>query len=79
MKDFYKNFFDNTQGRYLPKNLAAATKLEVDACILRFLKEELGCKFIDSELCPVGRQQLVNSMMMFVFAHRHTKEDLFLI
>lgn len=80
MKDFFKHMFDKTQGRSLPKNLQLTKKEEIDACISEFLTKTLNCDLMTSELIgPVGKQQLINSMLMYVFAHRHTKLDQFLV
>jgi hypothetical protein len=80
MKDFFKHMFDKSQGRSLPKNLQLTKKEEIDACISEFLTKTLRCGLLTSEqIGPVGKQQLINSMLMYVFAHRHTKVDLFLI
>jgi len=51
----------------------------VDFSIEALMRQQFGKEILDGgSLSALGRQQLVNSLMMFVFAHRHTKDDKFL-
>lgn len=55
------------------------SKAEMDSLLHQFLESMFGKDlFTNSCLNETQKKQLINSMMVFVFAHRHNKDDRFL-
>jgi uncharacterized protein YeaC (DUF1315 family) len=83
MNDYYKESFKAFMGaeneRRQHKSLSSMTKAEMEENLRQFIDhmfgpEVLGGKALTSE----QKQQFVQSMMIFVFAHRHSKNDRFI-
>jgi hypothetical protein len=63
-----------------PKNLSSLTKAEMDESVKRFLQEKVCPSLFQTDrLNAAWKEQAVISMTIFLFSHRHTKTDLFLV
>mmetsp|Transcript_7809 Transcript_7809/g.13096 ORF Transcript_7809/g.13096 Transcript_7809/m.13096 type:complete len:141 (-) Transcript_7809:495-917(-) len=86
MNEYYKHFhqkLSETKEERLKnaqKNLSSVTKADMDENIERFLRKQVsGELFRSKEINDGWRQQIIISMMVFLFSHRHTKVDQFIV
>ena len=89
MNEFYKfihqKFTDSINkkedgSKIAPKNLSNMTKVEMYEIVRQFIEKYVSPTiFITDELSEVWKEQIVISMMVFLFSHRHTKADQFIV
>ena len=80
-KELHSLFCSETQDKKMGlKNLSSMSKMEMDAILTAFIETHL-CKtvFKTDRLTDLQKQQVVQSMMVFLFSHRHTKDDQFIV
>ena len=85
MSEFYKGkhteFIERTSAdgsKAFNKNLASTTKAEMDKLTKQFIKSWFGEVFDGNQLSEKQKAQIINSMTLFVFTHRNSKDDAFL-
>ena len=62
------------------KSLSQMSKLEMENNLKMFINYMFGPELLSSKHLSVDqKQQIVQSMMIFVFAHRHSKGDKFIV
>ena len=78
-KDRYQKFLSERENPYGNKSLAAMSKVEMDSNLKSFIESLFGEDiFANDALSKDQKQQLIRSMMIFVFSHRHNKGDRFI-
>jgi hypothetical protein len=78
-KDRYQKFSEETN-LMSNKSLSQMSKEEMDSNLRAFMSHLFGADIFSSKaLTAEQKQQLVHSMMIFVFAHRHNKGDRFIV
>jgi len=80
MNEFYKSEYQqyfNSKPELAKSNLTTIPKDRMDKIIAGFVDKMYGP--ILSKLNEVQTNMLIQSMMAFVYAHRHNKDDLFLV
>jgi hypothetical protein len=81
-KESYQHFIDHLHKdskNNNHKSLSHMTKEEVEKNLINFIDHVFGKELLKStKLSENERQQIIQSMMIFVFAHRHTKGDTFI-
>mmetsp|Transcript_8027 Transcript_8027/g.12393 ORF Transcript_8027/g.12393 Transcript_8027/m.12393 type:complete len:118 (+) Transcript_8027:1567-1920(+) len=61
------------------KNLSNVSKQQMDDNLQTFISQQLCPGLFDSELTELQKLQVIQTMMVFLFSHRHTKDDLFIV
>lgn len=83
MNEYYKERYQEFSDKmHLQpnKSLSQMTKEEMDSNLRAFMSHLFGPEiFSTKSLSAEQKQQLVHSMMIFVFAHRHNKGDRFIV
>ena len=81
-KESYQHFIDHLSKdskNSNHKSLSHMTKGEVENNLINFIDHIFGKQLLQSsKLSPIEKQQIIQSMMIFVFAHRHTTGDTFI-
>ena len=89
MNEYYKDQYSKFYNREVnsdpqisgisSKSLTNMSKTEMDSHLHQFIENMFGKDiFLTNCLNEIQKKQLINSMMVFVFAHRHNKDDRFL-
>ena len=81
MDEFYKESFQARKLDYDKKDgIASISKQKMDLAIEQFIKETLGAKVLDNNnFSSDQRSMIIDSMMAFVYSHRHNKDDKFIV
>lgn len=60
--------------------MTSITKETMDNEITKFINQRLGAKVLDDNtLSEEQRHLIIDNMMTFVYAHRHNKDDTFIL
>lgn len=89
MNEFYKDQYSKFYNREVnndpqisgisSKSLTNMPKTEMDGLLTQFIEQMFGEDIFSTDCFDeTQKKQLINSMMVFVFAHRHNKDDKFL-
>ena len=81
MDEYYKESFQKRKLDYDKKDgIASISKAKMDLAVEKFIKETLGAAvFENNQLSCEQKCEIIDGMMAFVYAHRHNKDDKFIL